>query len=77
MTGVSPFTEPVDPVIANASANRGKSVVASERLECARVVIAPLENYVALRVEDFAAPLSEAAEVDRLSRRVAHNDFLA
>jgi hypothetical protein len=48
MPGESTSTEPVCPVIANASTNRGESVVASERLECVRVVIAPLENHVAL-----------------------------
>ena len=57
MTGVSPFTEPVDPVIANADTSRGQGVISRERLIRARIIVAPLKHYVPLGIKDFATPL--------------------
>jgi hypothetical protein len=47
-------SEPIDPMIANADAGRGQGVVTRESLIGARVVVAPLEDHIAIGIEDFA-----------------------
>ena len=61
MTRVRAFTERVDPVIANADTSRRQGVISRERLIGARIIVAPLKNYVPLSVKDFATPQRIAA----------------
>ena len=61
MTRISAFPEPVYPVIADANASRSQGIIARERLIGARIIVAPLKNYVPLGIKDFATPLCISA----------------
>ena len=76
MTRIIASAEPVDPMIADANASRGQGIISRECLIGARIVVAPLEDHVALAIEDFATPLCISAQRGGLTLCISDDDLL-
>src|SRR5437763_1729082 len=76
MTGVAALAKAVDPIIADADADRRQGIIADEGLIRPRVVVASREDHATVDVEDFAPSLSVAAQCGGPTVGAADNDLL-